>query len=727
MSCSACARHVEEAALSAEGVSSASVSLITGRLLVRFPDGSESPCAAVEAAVLRAGYRASAIHEGEPLPLLPQREGPRFRTPLFTLLFSLPAFYLTMGRMLALPLPPFLGAEGVRLIFVLLLTFPVLLLNRGILLRGLKTFRSLSFTMDSLVTLGVGVSLLYTLTLTVLHFALPETSLPSVHGAEEAPFMVLTFLSVGKALEGHAKDKTAASLSALSSLAPALAVRLKDGEEEAISPALLEKGDLLLLRTGEAAAADGEVVEGFGSMNESMLTGESLPVEKKPGDKVSTGCVLQSGRLVIRAEATGEETSLSAMLKTVTRAAADKAPISRLADRISGIFVPAVFFASFLTLILWLALGGGVSRAVSHAVSVLVVSCPCALGLATPTAIMAATGLSASRGILFKSGAALEALGKCRVIGLDKTGTLTLGRMSLAGLYPAEGVTPRRLMGMARALEASSLHPIAEAVRQAAKERECEEIAPPKEPVTLPGLGIAGRIGGRLSMAGNLAMLEEAELDASPLLPDYEAALMRGESAVFLASGGALLGLLTFSDTVREESPRAVAELKALGLRPIMLTGDHEKAAAHVAARVGICEISARLSPEGKAALISSHAQEGTVMVGDGINDALPLVSATVGIAIGAGTGVAIESADVILRRSSPEDIVTAVKISRRCYRIILENLFWALGYNLFFIPAAAGAFLFAGISLTAALSSLAMSLSSLLVVSNSLRLRRMK
>lgn len=730
MSCAACSRHVENAVSSLPGVAAVSVSLITASMTVTHDCTPEE----ITEAVRRAGYGAT-VREGGSVAL-PNVSAPGRRDLArlaVSVLLTVAVFLLAMGPMLGIPRPapldPGRGNGAYLLLCELILTLPFLYLGRRYFVRGAASLLHRAPTMDTLISLGAGTALLHGTVLTLLAFLLPERAASYAASVNfEAVAMILTFVTVGKTLEGRARDKTADALRSLAALAPRTATVLRDGEELTVDTALLRRGDTVLLRTGDSAPADGHVTDGHGAMNESMLTGESLPVDKAAGDPITAGCILQNGRILFEVEAVGEETSLSEMIRMVSEAAAGQAPIARLADRVSAVFVPAVTGAAALTLILFLAITGDATEALRHAISVLVVSCPCALGLATPTAIMASTGSAARRGILVKNAESLEMLGRIDTVALDKTGTVTTGSMRVVAAFPTEGTAEEELLALAAAVEAASGHPLAVAIRTAAEQRD---LAIPEAVghFTVEGRGIFADLGEERLFAGNAAFLsEDVGIDLTPLTAETERLLAMGCSLVLLAREERLLGVIGIADTPRPEAKNAVAALTAAGIRTVMLTGDNPRAAAEIAGAVGIREVHASLTPEGKAEAIASLAREGRVaMVGDGINDALPLVRADLGIAIGAGADVAIAAADVVLRRSSPEDVVNAIGIGRRTLRIIKQNLFWALIYNSICIPAAAGALLPLGIALTPGISAAAMSLSSLFVVGNSLRLLRAK
>ena len=729
MSCAACQHHIEHAVQAVAGVSDVRVSLITAGMSVTH----DCPPEAIIEAVARAGYRA--LPKAAGASALPARhsitraDGIRLAV---CAVLMIAVFLLSMGPMLGIGRPALLdptrGGGAYLLLAEYLLTLPFLYLGKRYFVRGTASLLRLAPTMDTLIMLGAGTALLQGTVLLILAFIRPENAASYAMSANlEAVSMILTFVTVGKTLEGHARDKTADALRALAALTPKSATVLRDGREIEVDTASLQRGDICILRAGESAPADGHVTEGFGTMNEAMLTGESLPLEKSEGARVSAGCLMTSGRIAFVIDAAGEDTALADMIRLVSEAAASEAPIARLADRVSAVFVPFVTGAALLTFILFSLITKDMTEALRHAISVLVISCPCALGLATPTAIMASTGAAAGRGILIRSAEALEALGHIDTLAFDKTGTLTSGTMTVRAVIPTEGIDEGELLGIAAAIEGASVHPLAEAIR---KKAEASGVAhyTAEGFITVDGRGIAADIGEERCFAGNAALLtEDVGIDLAPLADATEQLLSMGCSLVYIGREEALLGVIGIADAARPEAKEAVAALDGMGVSAVMLTGDNPRAAGEVAAAVGIRDVRASLTPEGKgeaiAALQAGGARIG--MVGDGINDALPLVRADLGIAIGAGTDVAIASADIVLRRSDVRDTVTALRIGRRTLRIIKENLFWALCYNTVAIPIAAGALLPLGISLTPGISAAAMSLSSLFVVSNSLRLLR--
>ncbi len=725
MSCASCSAHVENAVRGLAGVTAVTVSLLTDSMSVEFDGiGAEEIIAAVE----RAGFGASVMEKGDALALPEEKPEAGARRRLWvSILLTLPLFYLSMGHMLGFPLPDLLAPHTspyAYLIVQWVLALAVAVVNRRYFRGGFLAILRKSPNMDSLVMLGSGAALLHG-TVMILLSLLRGTQFAEEISMEvylEAAAMILTLVSVGKTLEGKAKGKTTAAIRALTALSPDRVRVLRDGGEIEISASDLVVGDIIVLRTGDRIAADGTIVEGSGAADESAITGESIPVDKAVGDTLATGCILCDGALRMRAERVGEDTSLAATVRMVREAAASKAPIARLADRVSAVFVPAVSAVAALTFLAWLFVGG-VGDAFLHAVSVLVISCPCALGLATPTAIMTATGRGAELGILVKSAAALETLGRITTVAVDKTGTVTSGEMTVVHIAAAPGVDEARLRTVAYALESRSAHPIAAAVTEAlrgAPDSEADGYS------TLPGKGVYAKIGGAHCFAGNAALLEDdMELDLSPLADDTARILAAAATPVYFSEGECVLGVIGVGDTLREDSREAISELHHLGMRVVMLTGDCEASAARVAAETDCDGFRARLLPEDKASAVAELAREGkTLMIGDGINDAPALSAADVGAAIGAGTDVAIASADAVLRRSRLGDAVTMLRLGRAALRNMKQNLFWALIYNAVCIPIAAGALSPLGVTLRPWMAAVAMSCSSLFVVLNALRLR---
>jgi len=735
MSCAACVAHVERAVRSVPGVRDVSVSLLTASMEVDAPDSAEK---AILRAVKKAGYSASAASGGT-ADALPESEAPALRRRFFaSLIFLIPLMVLSMGHMLGIPQPPFLsGTWGtvLALVLQLILTLAVCVIGRRFFISGVRGVLRGAPGMDTLVSLGAAASVFYSLfPLTKAIFAaaegdgaLAETYRHDVYF--ESAAMILTLITLGKWLEAHSKGKTTDALRALADLAPKTASVIRDGKEITVPAASVQAGDLFLVRPGERIPADGTVTEGASDVDESSLTGESIPVAKHPGDTVSAATFCVSGILYCRASRVGEDTTLSQIIRLVREASATKAPLARTADRVSGIFAPVVTVLALITLGIWLIAGEPFSFALSRAIAVLVISCPCALGLATPVAVMVGSGVGAKNGILYKSAAALENAGKVQTVVFDKTGTLTKGTPAVTELFPC-GVSKAELLRVAASLEASSAHPLAKAIMEEARRRETVP-APVTDFLDLPGRGITGTLDGQILRGGNAAFLSES--CAIPAEAAEAAARMAegGATPLYFALGERCIGVIGAADEVRPTSRDAVAQLHRLGIRTVLLTGDNPRTAAAAARQVGIPaeDVIAGVLPDGKEAVIRRLENEGMcAMVGDGINDAPALTRASVGIAIGAGSDIALDAADVVLMRSDAADAAAAIRLSRRVTVNIRQNLFWAFFYNAVCIPLAAGAFYPAfGLALNPMIAAGAMSLSSLFVVTNALRLNRVR
>ncbi len=739
MSCAACSARVEKAVRAIPGAEEVSVNLLTGDLLV---DGAV-PAETVEAAVKKAGYgilsheKDSSLREKNAqrgVKNALRTEGTQSRPLLARFVVSiailLPLMWLSMGAMLGLPIPSlFFENPALSGLCQLLLSGAVLLCNKRFFVSGVSAALRLAPNMDTLVALGSGVSYLYSVgVLFAMILALGRGDGAAVHALAhsfyfESAAMILVLITLGKTLEARAKGKTTDALRALLSLSPDHTTVLKGGAELRIPTAEVRVGDTVLLRPGERVPVDGVVLSGEGSFDESALTGESVPVDKRVGDPVYAATVNRSGAITFRAEGVGEDTALGRIVSTVKEASATKAPIAKLADRVAGVFVPIVLFLSLLTFGLHLVFGAALSAAVNYGICVLVISCPCALGLATPVAVMVGSGTAARRGILFKTAEALEQTGKVKTVLLDKTGTLTKGEMRVADLIPAPGVSADRLLSLAGAVEKGSEHPLGRAVLAHA------EASGVSVPVVSSFTATAG--------AGVSALFEEKELKGGkfsfcgdPTLTETADRLAReGKTPLFFRYDGAPLGIIALSDTLKEDGVAAIATLKKMGLRTVLLTGDRRDTALAVADRLGIDAVEAELLPEEKAAAVRRYREDGLVMmVGDGINDAPALASADVGVAIGAGTDIAIDSADVVLAGRGVGPLCDAIALSRKTLRNVAQNLFWAFFYNLLAIPLAAGAFAsLLGLRLSPMVGALAMSLSSLFVVGNALRLYGVK
>ena len=736
MSCAACSARVEKAVKKVPGVTSCSVSLLTNSMGV---EGTASP-AAILSAVQEAGYGASpknassskASDASADLNALADRETPKLKRRLIASLgFLLVLMYFSMGHMMwGWPLPHWFDGNHVAMGLVqLLLAGIVMVINQKFFINGFKGLIHGAPNMDTLVALGSMASFVWS---TYALFAMTRAQVDGndelvMHYMMEFYFesaaMILTLITVGKMLEARSKGKTTDALKSLMKLAPKTATLVRDGAEVTVAIADVQKGDVFVVRPGENIPVDGVVLEGTSAVNESALTGESIPVDKAVGDKVSAATTNQSGFLRCEATRVGEDTTLAQIIKMVSDAAATKAPIAKIADTVSGFFVPAVISIAVVTTIVWLLLGHELGYALARGISVLVISCPCALGLATPVAIMVGNGLGAKNGILFKTAASLEAAGRTQIVALDKTGTITEGAPRVTDLLPAEGVTETELLTLAAALESRSEHPLAKAVLADA---EAKAITPPEvtDFAALPGNGLAAKLDGMDIYAGNAAFIQTKLTLPAALAQQAEKLAAEGKTPLFFGGAGRLLGVIAVADTIKEDSPEAIRQLQNMGIRVVMLTGDNQRTADAIGRQAGVDEVIAGVLPDGKEAVIRQLQASGKVaMVGDGINDAPALTRADTGIAIGAGTDVAIDAADVVLMNSKLSDVPAAIRLSRATLRNIHENLFWAFIYNIIGIPLAAGLFIPFGLTLNPMFGAAAMSLSSFCVVSNALRL----
>ncbi len=749
MTCAACSTRVEQVASGVPGVEKAVVNLLKNSMDVTY-DGSPETIAAISAEVDKAGYGAIPRIEGAggagglAGSQVPQaraenaaaKEAKSVRMRLIvSFVFCIPLFYIDMGHMWGWPLPPcFLGAENAMTMGLtqLLLTIPIVFVNFKFFRNGFKGLVHRSPNMDTLVALGATASLVYSIAqLYVIGAALGMGDHEGAHMAVmdlyfEGAGMILTLITLGKYFEARSKGRTTDAVTALVNLAPKTATLVSDGGEEREVPAeSVQPGDILAVRAGQGVPVDGVVVEGYGVIDESALTGESVPVEKQVGSDVTGATVNTAGYFKMRAVRVGKDTALAHIIELVDDATSSKAPIQRLADRISAVFVPVVICIAVAVFAVWLVASGmDVSKAVVHAIAVLVISCPCALGLATPTAIMVGTGRGAAQGILIKSAEALENAHDIATVVLDKTGTITNGAPEVTDVIAADGVEQGDLLMLAYGLEKKSEHPLARAICEYAAARDSDQL-PVKDFRQVPGRGLAGVTEGAEALGGNAAMMAEAGIDMGPMEDRAEQLALEGKTPLFFAWNGQLLGLIAIADQVKPTSASAIRELEALGVRTVMLTGDNERTAAAIQQQVGVDDVVAGVLPDGKDAEIQRLGQQGKVaMVGDGVNDAPALARADVGIAIGAGTDVAIESADMILVRNDLLDVAAAIQLSRATMRNIKQNLFWALFYNVICIPVAAGAFSSLGLTLTPDIAAAAMSLSSIFVVTNALRLR---
>ena len=737
MSCAACSARVEKAVSKVPGVTACSVSLLTNSMGV---EGTASPQAVI-AAVEGAGYGASekgtagrprGPAAGEAEDALKDRDTPVLKRRLiWSVGFLIVLMYFSMGHMMwGWPLPPFYDDNHVAMgLTQLLLTVIIMVINQKFFVSGFRSLWHRAPNMDTLVALGASAAFVYsTYALFAMTRAQADMDMDGVmHYMMEFYFesaaMILTLITVGKMLEARSKGKTTDALKGLMKLAPKTAIVVRDGAETEVPIDQVQKGDLFVVRPGENIPVDGVVLEGESAVNESALTGESIPVDKAVGDAVSAATLNQSGFLKCQATRVGEDTTLSQIIQMVSDAAATKAPIAKIADKVSGVFVPAVISVAVITTAVWLLLGRSVGFALARGISVLVISCPCALGLATPVAIMAGNGMGAKNGILFKTAASLEAAGRTEIVALDKTGTITSGEPKVTDILPADGVTEDELLHLAYALERKSEHPLARAILQTAEERQLAA-AEVTDFRVLPGNGLTARWNGAALAGGSLNFIRtQADVPAA-IRSQAERLAEQGKTPLFFSRDGALAGIIAVADVIKEDSPRAVRELQNMGIHVVMLTGDNERTAKAIGAQAGVDEVIAGVLPDGKESVIRALKQKGKVaMVGDGINDAPALTRADIGIAIGAGTDVAIDAADVVLRKSRLSDVPAAIRLSRATLRNIHQNLFWAFFYNTIGIPLAAGVFIPLGLTLNPMFGAAAMSLSSFCVVSNALRL----
>ena len=738
MSCAACSSRVEKAVSKVPGVTSCSVSLLTNSMGVEGTATSDAIISAVEAAGYHAekkgtgtkGNQGSAAKDDA---LLKDTETPKLKKRLFASVgFLLVLMYFSMGHMMwNWPLPSFFAGNHVAMgLLQLLLTVIIMVINQKFFISGFRGLLNKSPNMDTLVALGSGASFLYSV---YALFAMTDAQVKGDMAAVmaymhefyfESAAMILTLITVGKMLEARSKGKTTDALKSLMKLAPKTAVLLQDGQEVTVSIEEVQAGDIFVVRPGENIPVDGIVLEGNSAVNEAALTGESIPVDKAEGDKVSAATVNQSGFIKCRATRVGEDTTLSQIIQMVSDAAATKAPIAKIADKVSGVFVPAVITIAVITFIVWMLAGQTFGYALARAISVLVISCPCALGLATPVAIMVGNGMGAKHGIMFKTAVSLEETGKMQIVALDKTGTITSGEPKVTDIIPAEGVSEEELLQMAFALEKKSEHPLAKAILLEAERQKvrAEEVS---DFQALPGNGLTASLHGSRLFGGNMKFISEICNISDKQKRQVEALSEDGKTPLFFAKEDRLLGVIAVADVIKEESARAVKELQNMGIRVVMLTGDNERTARAIGRQAGVDEVIAGVLPEGKESVIRSLKEKGKVaMVGDGINDAPALTRADMGIAIGAGTDIAIDAADVVLMKSKLDDVPAAIRLSRATLRNIHENLFWAFIYNIIGIPLAAGIWIpVFGWQLNPMFGAAAMSLSSFCVVTNALRL----
>lgn len=729
MSCAACSARVEKAVSKVSGVTSCSVNLLTNSMSV---EGSAADSDIIKA-VKNAGYGASSIKNKEKAedtstesPVRPMRT--RFIT---SLVFLLILMYFSMGHMMwSFPLPKFYDGNHIAMgLTQLLLTVIIMVINQKFFISGYKSLIHGAPNMDTLVALGATAAFGYS---TFALFAMTKAQVAGDVGLVEkymmefyfeSAAMILTLITLGKMLEAYSKGKTTDALKGLMELAPKSANIIRDGKEVNVPVEEVVKGDIFIVRPGESIPVDGVVIDGHSAVNESSLTGESIPVDKEPDDKVSAATINQSGIITCKALRVGEDTALSKIIKMVSDASATKPHIARIADKVSGIFVPTVIAIAVVTIIVWLLIGKSAGFAIARGISVLVISCPCALGLATPVAIMVGNGKGARNGILFKNAAAIEETGKLKIVALDKTGTITEGKPVVTGIYPAKDITEEELLHIAGSLEYNSEHPLAGAVNQEIEKRKIT-ISPIKNFSALPGNGLLGEIDGVIVMGGNYRFISGHTADKEELKNISDKVSNEGKTPLIFAKDNHYIGTIAVADIIKEDSHKAVSELKKMGIHVVMLTGDNEKTAAIIGKEAGVDEVIAGVLPDGKENVIRELMKKGrTAMVGDGINDAPALTRADIGIAIGAGTDIAIDAADVVLMKSRLTDVAASIRLSKSTLRNIHENLFWAFFYNTIGIPLASGAFVGLGLTLNPMFGAAAMSLSSFCVVTNALRL----
>ena len=739
MSCAACSARVEKAVSKVEGVTSCSVSLLTNSMGVEGTADDQAIIQAVEAAGYGASVKGEAAeHSGASSmaaeeEMLKDHDTPVLKRRLLVSLgFLIVLMYFSMGHMMwGWPLPAFFENNHIAMGLVqLLLTGIVMVINQKFFISGFTSLAHRAPNMDTLVALGSTAAFGYS---TYALFAMTDAQVKGdmemvMHYMHEFYFesaaMILTLITVGKMLEARSKGKTTDALKGLMKLASKTAVVERNGQEVTVPIEQVKKGDIFFVRPGENVPVDGVILEGTSALNEAALTGESIPVDKKPGDVVSAATLNQSGFIRCEATRVGEDTTLSQIIQMVSDAAATKAPIAKIADKVSGVFVPAVITIAVITMIVWLLAGESVGFALARGISVLVISCPCALGLATPVAIMVGNGMGAKNGILFKTAVSLEETGKVQIVALDKTGTITNGEPVVTDMVPAEGVTEESLLALAASIEKRSEHPLAKAILKYVGEQQLivEDVS---EFEALPGNGLTAVRNGVKLAGGNYAFIRTQTEVSEDLLKQSEVLAEQGKTPMFFAENGRLAGIIAVADTMKEDSRQAVSELRNMGIRVVMLTGDNERTARAIGAQAGVDDVIAGVLPDGKESVIRKLQQYGKVaMVGDGINDAPALTRADMGIAIGAGTDVAIDAADVVLMKSRLSDVAAAVRLSRATLRNIHENLFWAFFYNVIGIPLAAGVWIpIFGWTLNPMFGAAAMSLSSFCVVTNALRL----
>ena len=740
MSCAACSAHVEKAVAKVPGVTSVTVSLLTNSMNV---EGTAAPSDIIQA-VIQAGYGAS-LQGGEQNTSAPafdeealkDHETPKLRKRLIaSVVILIPLMYVSMGHMMwNWPLPSFMAGNHVAMgLYQMLLTILVMIINQKFFISGFTSLLHKSPNMDTLVALGSGASFAYS---TYALFAMTGAQMRMDMDAVmqymdefyfESAAMILTLITVGKMLEAYSKGKTTNALKSLMQLAPKKATILRDGEEVSVPVEQVQIGDIFVVRPGESVPVDGVIIEGNSALNESALTGESIPVDKAEGDSVSAATLNQSGFLKCRATRVGNDTTLSQIIQMVSDAAATKAPIAKVADKVSGVFVPAVISIAIVTIIVWLLVGQDFGFALARGISVLVISCPCALGLATPVAIMVGNGVGAKNGVLFKTAVSLEETGKVDIVALDKTGTITQGEPKVTDMIPGEGITKDTLMQTALALELKSEHPLAKAIVAYGEEQQIT-VSAADDFQAMPGNGLSGIVSGARVFGGNLKFISGKTTVSEQMQRQAEELAKQGKTQLFFATEEKLFGIIAVADVIKEDSPQAISQFQNMGIEVVMLTGDNERTAEAIGAQAGVDQVIAGVLPDGKERVIRELQQRGKVaMVGDGINDAPALTRADMGIAIGAGADVALDAADVVLVKSSLSDVPAAIRLSRAVLRNIHENLFWAFIYNVIGIPIAAGVWYhWFGLKLNPMFGAAAMSLSSFCVVTNALRLNFVK
>ena len=733
MTCAACQARVEKVVSKVPGVTSVSVSLLTNSMGVEGTALSTDIVAAVEKAGYHASVKGAEKESSQGAEALADTETPKLlKRLIISLIFLMPLMYLSMGHMMwNWPLPGFLNNNHVGMgLAQLLFTVIIMVINQRFFISGFTSLIHRAPNMDTLVAMGATAAFSYS-TYALFAMTVAQTAgnnklvMSYMHEFYfESAAMILTLITLGKTLEAYSKGKTTDALKSLMNLAPKMATVVRNGQEQIISAEQVKKGDIFLVKPGESIPVDGIVLEGNSAIDEAALTGESIPVDKAEGDNVSAATINQSGFLKCEATRVGEDTTLSQIIKMVSDAAATKAPIAKIADKVSGIFVPAVITIAVITIIGWLLAGQTVGFALARGISVLVISCPCALGLATPVAIMVGNGVGAKNGILFKTAVSLEEAGKVDIVALDKTGTITTGQPKVTDIFPADGISEKELLEVAFALEKKSEHPLAKAIVEYGNEKKFT-VPVVEDFQAVPGNGLTGTLNNKTLIGGNLLFIEKSLSISEKIKHSAEQLASAGKTPLFFAKENRLLGMIAVADVIKEDSPQAIKELKAMGIHVVMLTGDNERTAKAIGEQAGVDNVIAGVLPDGKESVIRALGEKGKVaMVGDGINDAPALTRADIGIAIGAGTDVAMDAADVVLMKSKLADVPAAIRLSRGVLRHIHENLFWAFFYNTIGIPLAAGLLIpVLGWKLNPMFGAAAMSLSSFCVVTNALRL----